>query len=403
MAKAYALMVKPVGAVCNMACRYCYYLNNEVSTRKPIASRDLEKIISSYLISSPSKVKSFVWHGGEPTLAGLDFYKEVVEIQKAYLPKGCECWNNLQTNALALDDEWCAFLKKENFDVGVSIDGTRLVHDTYRLDAKGEKTYERVAEKIELLKKYKIRPDLLCTVTSDTAEHAYETCQALKNFNTGWIQFIPIVNKNEDGSIKEESVSPEAYGDFLCTAFHQWLYNDLGRCDVQFFMELLNIYMGGKQSLCWMKEECGDVLAIESDGNIYSCDHFVNKDNLLGNINDDDLTSYIESFGQTQFAKKKSDLNEKCLSCKYKSLCNGGCPKDRDEYGNNYLCEVLYHFFEESEEPLKDAALLLRSGKKPEEVMKILRTKRKEKWKDISGNSPCPCGSGRKFKHCCGK
>ena len=177
MSRPFALMVKPVGAVCNLACSYCYYLNNEVSTRKPMSYEHLEKIISSYLTSSEGKIKSFVWHGGEPMLAGLDFYKEAVRLQKKYLPSGCECWNNLQTNAIALNDEWCAFLKKERFDVGVSIDGIRLVHNTYRLDPQGNETYDLVAEKIVLLKSYGIRPDLLGTVSMDTAEHAYEVLQ----------------------------------------------------------------------------------------------------------------------------------------------------------------------------------------------------------------------------------
>ena len=402
MCRPFAVMLKPVGSSCNMACSYCYYLNNEVSDRKKMTADRLEKIIASYFASNPFEVNSFVWHGGEPTLAGLDFYKEAVRIQKKYLPKGKTYWNNLQTNGLLLNEEWCDFLKKENFDVGISIDGIRLVHDKYRLDAKKEKTYDRVAEKINLLKRYGIKPDLLCTVSADTGENAYEVYQALKNFKTGWIQFIPIVNKNEDGSLREESITPKAYGDFLVTCFHQWLYNDLGTCDVQLFMEVLNYYAGGKQSLCWLKEECGDVLAIESDGHIYSCDHFVNKENLLGSIDSCDLSSCINSNQQSAFGKAKSDLSKKCLQCKYLHLCNGGCPKDRDQDKNNLLCEGLYHFFEESEEPCKKAVSLLRAGNSRDQVMAILRKERKQKWAAVSANSPCPCGSGRKYKHCCG-
>ena len=399
----YALMIKPVGASCNLNCSYCYYLHNEVSDRKKITHEHLEKVISSYLQSGQGKIFSFVWHGGEPCLAGLDFYKEFISLQKKYLPAGAECWNNLQSNALLLNEEWCAFLKKEKFDVGISIDGIRLVHDTYRRDPAGNATYDKVAEKIQLLKKYGIRPDLLCTVTSDTAAHAYEVWQALKNFHTGWIQFIPIVNKKADDSLKEESVSAKAYGNFLITVFHQWLYNDLGKNDVQFFMELLNICMGGSASLCWLRKECGDVLAIESDGSIYSCDHYVNKDHLLGNIDDNNLSECLESQRQRNFAARKSSLNEKCKSCKYLHLCNGGCPKDRDAQGNNLLCEGLYAFFEEACEPLQEAATLLKEGHSTDDVMKILKQKRKERWKDISGNSPCPCHSGRKYKHCCMK
>ncbi len=395
------MMVKPVGASCNLSCSYCYYLHNEVSMRKRMSFDNLEKIISSYLTSYKGRVFSFVWHGGEPCLAGLDFYKKAVELQKKYLPEGAECWNNLQTNGLLLDEEWCAFLKKEHFDIGLSIDGIRLVHDTYRKDASGKGTFDAVKEKIALLKEYGIRPDLLCTVSFETAKYAYEVYHSLKSFQTGWIQFIPIVNKNEDGTLKSESVSAEAYGNFLVCVFHQWLYNDLGSCNVQLFMELLNVCLGGGQSLCWLREECGDVLAIECDGEVYSCDHFVNRDNDLGNIGKEDLRLLAGGEKQAAFSRRKSELSGKCRNCAYLNFCHGGCPKDREEDGNNVLCEGLLRLFEEAAEPLEKTAALLKEGKKAKQIMEILRKERKERWKDVSGNAPCPCGSGRKYKHCC--
>jgi uncharacterized protein len=399
----FTVMVKPIGSACNMACRYCYYLGNEISMRRPMSEQTMEAMIRNYFESSPGPVVSFIWHGGEPTLRGLDFFKMAVELEKKYLPQGYECWNNLQTNGLELNEEWCAFLRKEHFDVGLSIDGNRMIHDYYRRDAKGNETYDRIRDHIALLMRYGIRPDLLCTVNRMTCENACSVYQNLKELNTGWMQFIPIVNMNEDGSLSEDSVDVEGYGNFLKTVFYQWLYNDLDKLGVQLFMEMLQVYAGSSQTLCWLQKECGDVPVVESNGNVYSCDHFVRDEHYLGNILETSLAEIMEGKKQRDFGRAKALLPEKCGSCDYLKICHGGCLKDRNRDGCNVLCESYLEVFKEAEEPLKKAAMMMRERIPFKTIMEELRKDRDLKWKDVSGNAPCPCGSGRKYKHCCGR
>ena len=399
MSDPFTLMVKPVGSTCNMRCRYCYYLGNEVSKRQLMKDDVLEKMIRNYF-SHAQSVYSFIWHGGEPTLAGLDFFHKAVESEKKYLPAGSECWNNLQTNGLGIDEKWCEFLKEEHFDVGVSIDGTKLIHDTYRKDVSGNDTYERIRDNIELLKSYGIRPDLLCTVNAQTVLKPYEVYQSLKELDTGWIQFIPIVNIEKDGKLSEDSIVPERYGSFLSCIFEQWI-SDFSKLGVQLFMEALNVYAGGSQSLCWLQKQCGKVLVVECDGTVYSCDHFVNAEHQLGNVSSDPLDQLIVN--NEAFGKLKEKVGERCKECRYRFLCNGGCLKDRDEKGNNVLCDAYYQLFETMDEPLRIMADLLRKKYEARQIIELLKEKRRARWKDVSRNDPCPCGSGRKYKNCCGK
>ena len=392
-------MVKPIGSACNMACKYCYYLGNDLSRRKPMSYETLDVLIRSYFESSDGDVYSFIWHGGEPTLRGLDFFKQAVALQKKYLPKGKKCWNNLQTNGLSLNEEWCAFLKQEHFDVGFSIDGTKLSHDTYRKDASGNETYERIKENIGLLKRYGIYPDLLCTVNAMTQEDPYGVYKSLQDLHTGWIQFIPVANRREDGSLDEDSIDPLKYGEFLRCIFHQWFYHDTKDTGVQLFMEMLLAYMGKGQTLCWLKKECGDVPVVESDGRVYSCDHFVNERHYLGNIHESSFEKILEK--QESFARRKSDLSEKCSKCSFLFLCHGGCIKDRDEEGNNILCQSYLKLFEETKEPMAKAVALMKKGYTLPQAASFLKKERDALWKDIKPNALCPCGSRRKFKHCC--
>lgn len=399
----FALMVKPAGSTCNMNCRYCYYIDNNSSNHAVMDEQLLETLIADYFNSSPGPVVSFVWHGGEPMLRGLAFYEKAVELQKKHLPEGWQCWNNLQTNGLLLNDKWCQFLKKEHFDVGISIDGTRTVHDTYRVDKQGDPTYDRIADNIRLLQKHGIQPDLLCTVNNETSLQPLEVYNSLKALNTGWMQFIPVVNKDEEGNVIGESVDSRVYGNFLKCIFNQWLFNDLGRANVQLFAEMLNRYAGGQQSVCWLLEECGRVLVVESDGVVYSCDHFVNGENRIGRIGEDSLADMMNGDKQVSFGHSKAVLPDECLACRYRFFCNGGCPKDRDRENHNYLCEGLKDLFDYADEYMRMAVDLLKQGRKAPEVMKLLREKRDENWGEVSRNSPCPCGSGRRYKQCCGR
>ncbi len=395
----FTIMVKPIGSACNMACKYCYYLGNDLSKRQPMSYETLELLIKEYSGASQGDIYSFIWHGGEPTLRGLDFFKKAVELQKKYLPAGKKCWNNLQTNGLSLNEEWCAFLKKESFDVGLSIDGTKLIHDSYRKDASGNETYDRIKENIQLLKRYGIRPDLLCTVNAMTCKDPYGVYHSLRDLDTGWIQFIPIVNFKEDKTLDEDSVDVKAYGDFLYSIFHQWFYKDSDKLGIQLFMEMLLAYSGRRQTLCWLQEECGNVPVIESDGKVYSCDHFVNERHFIGDLHETALSSIMEK--QESFAKRKSTLSEKCLQCPFLFLCHGGCIKDRDENGNNVLCDAYLPLFEKTAEPMEKAVQLMKQGKSLPQATAVLKKERDLLWKDVKGNALCPCGSKRKYKHCC--
>ena len=380
----FIIMAKPVGSRCNMHCSYCYYLDKGKYSRhkeqKCMSPALLEQLIRQTIAANEGPVVSFTWHGGEPTLAGLPFYKKVIELEKRYLPRGWQVWNNLQTNGLLLDENWCQFLAKNHFDVGLSIDGSQAVHDVNRRDLGGKGTWERVSRVVLNLQKAGIQPDLLCTVNAESCKDPLGVYQALRDFGTEWIQFIPIVVRLEDGSLAPESVTPEGYGDFLCRIFDEWMAHDLGKCDVQLFAETARIWAGGEASLCWMSPTCGRVLIAEEDGGIYACDHFVDHEHRRGTLGRERLSAMANSPAQITFGNAKQDnLTRECRECPWKSCCNGACPKDRFGYsqdgepGQYYLCKGLKTFFAHAREPLEKAMELSSRGMAPEQIMEYFR------------------------------
>jgi uncharacterized protein len=412
VAEPFVVMAKPVGARCNMKCRYCYYTDTgrfyESKQRFQMSPRLLELFIRQYIEASPGPVVQFTWHGGEPTLAGLAFYRLAVQLQKRYLPAGWTCWNNLQTNGILLDDEWCSFLAEARFDVGLSIDGTSWLHDEYRQDYRGQGTFERAVGAVRRLQAHGIQPDLLSTVTSSIAQEPLPVYRALRDLDTGWFQFIPIVKRTGDGQVTPESVTAGGYGRFLCAVFDEWIHHDLGRLDVQFFAELSLVLSGGTTNLCWMAPACGRVLVLEHDGGVYACDHFVAPGYRIGDIETTHLGTLVDSPAQHRFGSDKRDrLPCQCRSCSWLALCHGGCPKDRfifteeGEPGLNYLCSGLKQFYAHAEGPLKKVIQLKEHGLSPAAVMAELRAGLQARWKGVGRNDPCPCGSGRKAKHCC--
>lgn len=411
-AEPFAVMAKPVGPLCNLECSYCYYLETDRYQKSShefrMTAPMLERYISQYIAASPGPVVPFTWHGGEPTLAGLEFYRLAVELQKRYLPEGWSCWNNLQTNGILLDDAWCSFLAEAHFDVGLSIDGTPRLHDQYRKDHGGRGTYERVAAAVRRLQTHGIQPDLLCTVTSAAAKEPIEIYRALRDLNTGWIQFIPIVRRTADGKVTPEAVTSEGYGNFLCTIFDEWISRDLGRLDIQLFAEMGMVGSGGTASLCWMAPTCGRVLIVEQDGGVYACDHFVTPDHRIGDIETSTLSTLVDLPVQRRFGNDKRDLlPARCRACSWLTLCNGGCPKDRfvltenNEPCLNYLCAGLRQFFAHAEKPLKQVMRLRERGLTPDAIMAEMRADAQAQWQGVGRNDPCPCGSGRKAKQCC--
>lgn len=380
----FAIIAKPVGSRCNLRCRYCYYLEkgkystHEVQNR--MSNTLLERLIRQTIEASPGPVVSFTWHGGEPALAGLEFYEKVVYYEKRYLPRGWQVWNNLQTNGTLLTEEWCRFLRDNRFDIGVSIDGTELVHDRNRLDIGGNHTYAKVTESIKRLQRYGINPDLLCTVTSDSASCPVDTYRALRDLGTEWIQFIPVIVRQPDGNMTRESVTAEQYGRFLCEIFDEWVTNDLGKTDVQLFAETSRVWAGGEPSLCWMTGTCGRVLVVEEDGGIYSCDHFVDTDHRLGTLPATKLEDALMSQFQHDFGQSKRDaLTSECRACPYLDACGGGCLKDRfakssdGEDGMYYLCSGLRQYFSHAKPILERVMEMSRRRMDPASIMKELR------------------------------
>ena len=381
--KPFVVMAKPVGSRCNMRCAYCYYLEKGKFSAHAKQSRMsfslLEKLIRQTIEASDGTV-SFTWHGGEPTLAGLDFYQKVVELEKKYLPRGWEVWNNIQTNGLLLNDEWCRFLRENRFDVGVSIDGAQWVHDKNRRDRGGNETYQRTVRAVRKLQSVGIQPDLLCTVTSSAASDPLGVYRGLRELCTGWVQFIPIIVRDEDGNLSSESVTPEGYGEFLCAVFDEWVTHDLGSLDVQLFAETARIWAGGEANLCWMAPTCGRVLIAEEDGAVYACDHFVDGDHRLGSLSGERLDVLANSERQFIFGDAKRDtLTKECKRCPWLSCCNGGCLKDRfsasedGEPGQYLLCKGLKQFFAHADKPLHRVMELSSQGRKPKEIMELLQ------------------------------
>ena len=383
MSQPFVVMAKPVGSRCNMHCRYCYYLDKgqySSHARQSRMSFDLlERLIRQTIESNPGPVVSFTWHGGEPTLAGLDFYRRALELERKYLPRGWRAWNNLQTNGLMLNAAWCRFLREHDFDVGLSIDGSQSIHDQNRLDLGGQGTWSRVSQAIARLKDAGIRPDLLCTVNAASEQAPLEVYQALRDTGGGWVQFIPIVVRRPDGTLAPESVTPEGYGQFLCAVFDAWLYHDLGALDVQLFAETARIWAGGQASLCWMAPTCGRVLIVEEDGSVYSCDHFVDPEHRLGNLASARLETMANSPAQLDFGRRKqSALTAQCRACPWLRCCGGGCPKDRfarsddGEEGQYYLCRGLRMFFEHARGPMTRVMQWSREGLTPRQIMQRL-------------------------------
>lgn len=434
--KNFHLLAKPVGPICNLDCKYCFYLEKEnlYPQNKSWAMPEavLEKYIREYIAAQDSEFVSFAWQGGEPTLLGVKYFRRVVELQKKYAG-GKQIENALQTNGVMLNDEWGEFLKTNDFLVGLSIDGTRELHDLYRVDKSGKSSFDRVVRGIEILKKHLVEFNTLTVVHRQNAKYPLEIYRFLKEIGSGFMQFIPIAERvsaqpNPDGlvlispndetraQVSEWSVLPEDYGDFLCAIFDEWVRRDVGKIFVQMFDVALENWLGMPASLCVFRETCGEALAIEHNGDVYSCDHFVYPENKLGNIIDEPLLSLVASPQQAKFGLDKSDaLPEYCRRCEVRFACHGECPKHRftntpdGEAGLNYLCAGYRKFFNHIAPQMEFMAEQLRFQQPPANVMAWTRARDAQmaianQGKRRAGrNDACVCGSNLKFKKCCGR
>jgi len=415
LAEPFGVMAKPIGPLCNLACDYCYYLGKTslfpAGERYRMSDTVLEAHVRAFIEASPGPLVYFAWHGGEPTLAGLDFFRRVVELQQRHLPPGWSCLNNLQTNGTRLDDAWCAFLAEQHFAVGISIDGPARFHDRSRPDRRGLPSHARAMRGLARLRAHGVEPDVLCTLNARTAGAPLEVYRFFLAEGVRWVQFLPVVERDAAGMVTERSVSPAAMSAFLCAVFDEWVRHDVGRIAVQNFAEALQVVSGQPANLCIMSETCGRVLALEHDGSVYACDHFVDAAHRLGNVSTGGLAALLESPAQLAFGRaKQSGLPGQCRSCPVLFLCNGGCPKDRfdltpaGEPGLNHLCAGYRESYEHMLPQLQRMVSLGRSGRGVAAIMGELEIDEREerrRWRLASRNDPCPCGSGRKYKHCC--
>lgn len=354
----FQVFVKPVGALCNMACRYCYYLDKKnlypEGTKTLMPDDLLEEYIIQHINASSGPDVFFSWHGGEPMLAGLQFYQKVIEFQKMHRPKNYNIVNGLQTNGILINDEWCRFLQKEHFVVGVSIDGPEELYSANRFRKNGKTCFNEVVQGFQMLKSYEIPCEILCVVNNENVHYPIEVYQFFKQLGAQFITFIPLVESqlSIDGAVSGKSVNPKAFGEFLCTIFDEWKENDIGTIKVQIFEEALRTAFNQEHTLCIFKKTCGGVPVMEFNGDVYSCDHYVGKENFLGNIRNTSLRIMLDSNKQNAFGKAKlNSLPEYCLECEVLEMCNGACPKDRFiqtpdfKPGLNYLCEGYRLFF----------------------------------------------------------
>ena len=370
---AFHIMVKPRGAICNLNCSYCYFLKKEAlypSSDFCMTEDVLENFTRQYIQAQRIPQVTFAWQGGEPTLMGLDFYRKAVELQKKYAPPGMKVENTLQTNATLLDDEWCHFFRMEHFLVGVSLDGPKVLHDVYRQNKGGAGSYDSVIHGLELLKKHKVEFNILCTVNAANAPYPLEIYRHFRDeLEADYIQFIPIVERiNKRGEqrgnkVSNRSVTGEQYGDFLIAVFDEWLARDVGRVFVQIFEVAFAKWLRQPGGLCIFDPTCGQALAIEHNGDLFSCDHYVEQRYRLGNIQKSSMVQLVGSARQRQFGmEKRTSLPQYCMDCEVLFVCNGGCPKNRirhtpaGEYGLNYLCPGYRKFFNHIEQPMRDMA-----------------------------------------------
>ncbi len=364
------IMLKPAGSLCNLRCKYCYYLEKsklyEDNKNHVITDVLLEKFIKEYIEAQTTPQVLFTWHGGETLMRPISFYRRALELQR-YYARGRQIDNSIQTNGILLNDEWCRFFKENNFLVGVSIDGPQEFHDEYRRTATGKPSFRQVMKGIDLLNKYGVEWNALAVVNDFNADYPLDFYHFFKDIGCRYIQFTPIVERivkrtdgltlapgmEEGGELTGFSVTAEQWGSFLCTIFDEWVHHDVGEYYIQLFDATLANWVGVAPGICTMAKECGHAGVMEYNGDVYSCDHFVYPEYKLGNLAYKTIYEMMNSDRQKEFSKMKYRLlPQQCKECKYQFACHGECPKNRfirDKYGNtglNYLCKGYYQFFE---------------------------------------------------------
>lgn len=403
---AYQLMIKPVGPSCNLNCTYCYYLPKQKMFKEGVSrmsDETLEELTRQYIGSQDGKVITFNWQGGEPTLAGLEFFRRAMELQNKYRRPGTAIENTLQTNGTLLDDEWCRFLRDNRFLVGLSIDGPHAVHDIYRKDRKGGPTCARVVQAARALREHQVQFNTLTVINRENARHPLQVYRFLRNVvGARYMQFIPCVEPKGFESVSpqgrevqtlprlgdpsaspeapgslvmEWSVDPEDYGSFMIELFDEWVRRDVGKVFVINFEVALASWLGLPSAACTFAERCGNALALEHDGSVYSCDHYVYSQHRLGTIHETGLAEMVSSDRQVEFGRGKAELlPARCRECEVLFACNGECPRNRflrdySDRGLNYLCPGLRRFFIHIGPWMTLMAREVRAGRGAENIM----------------------------------
>lgn len=401
------VLAKPAGATCNLDCKYCFFLSKESlypGERTHMSGETLDSYIRQLLEPHDAAAATIAWQGGEPTLMGLDFFRRSMEVVEKYRRPGQEILHTIQTNGVLLDDRWCAFFKKHGFLVGLSLDGPREMHDAYRVDKGGAGTFDRVIRGMDTLRRHGVDVNILCTIHKANADHPLEVYRFFRDqLQACYMQFIPIVERvtsellslanlgwgerpgagrplyrQSGGRVTSRSVGSEQFGRFLIAIFDEWVRRDVGKVFVQTFDVTLGSFIG-QHNLCIFSPTCGESLCLEHNGDLYSCDHYVEPDYLLGNINETPLRELAASKKQREFGEAKlASLPRYCRGCEVLFACQGECPRNRflltpdGEPGLNYLCAGYKEFFRHVDRPMKIMANLIRRGRFADEVMQTL-------------------------------
>lgn len=427
------VMTKPSSSKCNLDCSYCFYLEKEKlypdQSQWQMTEETLELYVSQYIQAQRDHVVQFAWQGGEPTLMGLDFFRKVIRLCDQY-GAGKQITHAFQTNGILLNDEWCEFFVTHQFLIGLSIDGPQPLHDKYRLNRAQRGSFDKVMNAVSLLKKHKVDFTTLTVVSDANAEHALEVYQFLKHIGSTYMQFIPLVEREveqatqsglsfvspdiTEAQVTSWSVSPLQYGRFLTAIFDEWVKKDVGRVFVQTFDNSISSWCGEPAGICIFSQTCGHAFALESNGDLYNCDHFVYPEHKLGNIHHTSIFEMNNSEQAIEFGQnKKKLLTPDCKSCEFLFACNGGCPKHRFNVSpsgfpqHNYFCQGYKHYFRHIAETMGQIRELIFNRHPVNDIM-ILKSldafnpaRSSSVSAPVSRNSLCFCGSGKKYKKCC--
>jgi uncharacterized protein len=435
---AYHVLAKPTGPICNLDCEYCFFLSKEQlypGDRFRMSEDVLRTYLAQLLESHRSPEVTVAWQGGEPTMMGLDFFRRAVELVDELRRPNQVVHHTIQTNGVLVDDRWAAFFAEHGFLVGISIDGPREMHDRFRVDTRGHGSFDRVVRGLRCLQAHDVDVNVLCTVHAGNAHAPLEVYRCFRDdLGLRFMQFIPVVERATEtivelanrgwGSraggerplyvqagdrVTDRSVGPGELGEFLIAIFDEWVRHDVGEVFVQHFDTALANWHGEPGAVCVFSETCGLAVALEHNGDLYSCDHYVEPDHLLGNITETPMIELVSSEQQVRFGNAKRDtLPDYCRRCDVRFACHGGCPKNRftrtpdGEDGLNYLCPSYLAFFAHIDEPMRIMSQLLHEGRPPSDVTAVLDARHQRRFAASGRNDPCPCGSGRKFKHCHG-